>query len=231
MTGATLFRQVVAHRWSAGLGDEAKEAFRAALEGLRGIPELVELHAGDDAGHFADNFDYVAVLDFADFAAARRYVEHPLHRSFIERHASTCIAERVVVQHEWGTGSVTGFHHVKIPVSDVRRSRDWYGQVFGFVQEIEFVEDGVLAGVAFRHPETALRLALRGDPQRCRAMAGFDLAPVAVSTLADLQTMAARAASLGAGHGPIIQGHHGWACDIPDPDGILVRLYTHERHT
>jgi catechol 2,3-dioxygenase-like lactoylglutathione lyase family enzyme len=225
-----LFRQVVAHRWSAGLGDEAKQAFRSALRGLQGIPELAGLRAGDDAGHFAGNFDYVAVLDFADFAAARRYVDHPLHRAFIERHASDCLADRVVVQHEWGTGSVAGFHHVKIPVSDVRRSRDWYGQMFGFVQEIEFAEDGVLAGVALRHPETGLRLALRGDPQRSRAMAGFDLVALAVSTLADLQTMAARTASPGAGHGPITKGHLGWACDVPDPDGILVRLYTHERH-
>ena len=221
----------MAHRWPAGLGDEAKQAFRAALTGLRGIPELAGLHAGDDAGHFAGNFDYVAVLDFADFAAARQYVEHPLHRSFIEHHARSCLAERVVVQHEWGIGAVAGFHHVKIPVTDVQRSTDWYGQLFGFVQEIEFAEDGVLAGVALRHPETALRLALRRDPQRSRAMAGFDLAALAVSTLAGLQTMAARAASLGAGHGPITKGHPGWACDIPDPDDILVRLYTHERHS
>jgi catechol 2,3-dioxygenase-like lactoylglutathione lyase family enzyme len=226
-----MFRQVVAHRWSEGLDDEAKEAFRAALHALRGIPELVELQAGDDAGHFADNFDYVAVMDFADFGAARRYLEHPLHRSFIDHHARGCLAERVVVQHNWGAGSVAGFHHVKVPVTDVRRSRDWYRQMFGFVQEIEFVEDGALAGVALQHPETALRLALRGDPQRSHAMAGFDLVALAVSTLADLQTMAARAASLGTWHGPITSGHQGWACDIPDPDGILVRLYTHERHT
>jgi catechol 2,3-dioxygenase-like lactoylglutathione lyase family enzyme len=231
MTGATLFRQVVAHRWAAGLGDEAKEAFRTGLQGLRGIPELAGLRAGDDAGHFAGNFDYVAVLDFADFAAARRYVNHPLHRSFIEHHARTCLAERVVVQHDWGSGSVASFHHVKIPVTDVQRSRDWYSRLFGFVQEIEFIADGVLAGVGLRHPDSALRLALRGDPQRSRAMADFDLAALAVSTLADLRAMAARAASLGIGHGPIIKGHLGWACDIPDPDGILVRLYTHERHT
>jgi hypothetical protein len=62
-------------------------------------------------------------------------------------------------------------------------------------------------------------------------MAGIALAALAVSTLADLETTAARAASLGAWHGPITNGHHSWACDIPDPDGILVRLYTHERHT
>lgn len=66
-----MFRQIVAHRWSAGLGDEAKEAFRTALMSLRGIPELVDLQAGDDARLFAGNFDYVAVLDFADFTAAQ----------------------------------------------------------------------------------------------------------------------------------------------------------------
>jgi catechol 2,3-dioxygenase-like lactoylglutathione lyase family enzyme len=226
-----MFRQVVAHRWSAGLADEDKEAFRAALDGLRGIPELVELQAGDDAAHFAGNFDYVAVMDFADFAAARRYVKHPLHQSFVEQHARRCLADRVVVQHDWGTGAVVGFHHVKVPVTDVPRSRDWYGRVFGFVQEIEFVEDGVLAGVALRYPGTALRLAVRKDPERSRLMAGFDLVAVAVSTLADLQAIAARAARLGTGPGPVAQGRQGWACDIPDPDGILVRLYTHERHT
>jgi hypothetical protein len=67
---------------------------------------------------------------------------------FIEHHARSCLAERVVVQHKWGIGAVAGFHHVKIPVTDVQRSPDWYGQLFGFVQEIEFAEDGVLAGVA-----------------------------------------------------------------------------------
>jgi catechol 2,3-dioxygenase-like lactoylglutathione lyase family enzyme len=224
-----MFRQVVSHRWSPGLGDGPKDAFRAALSGMREIPDLVALHAGDDAGHFAGNFDYVAVMDFADFAAARRYVEHPLHQHFIEHHARTCLAERVVVQHDWGTGSAVGFHHVKIPVSDAPRSRDWYCQVLGFAQEIEFVEDGVLAGVALRHPQTGLRLALRADPGRCRAMAGFDLVALAVSTLEDLRAIAAQAAAAGVEHGPIIQGHIGWACDIPDPDGILVRLYTYER--
>ena len=41
------------------------------------------------------------MLDFADFAAARRYVEQPLHQSFIEHHARTCLGGRVVVQHDW----------------------------------------------------------------------------------------------------------------------------------
>ncbi len=39
---------------------------------------------------------------------------------------------------------LSGFHHVKMPVADVARSRDWYQRVLGFEQELEFVEDGVL---------------------------------------------------------------------------------------
>jgi catechol 2,3-dioxygenase-like lactoylglutathione lyase family enzyme len=35
--------------------------------------------------------------------------------------------------------ALRGFHHVKLPVSDVARSRDWYQRVLGFEVVIEFV--------------------------------------------------------------------------------------------
>jgi len=97
-----MFRQVVAIRWAEGVTPEAKQAFREALDGLRAIPELLAMTWGDDAGHFEDNFDFVSVQDFADFASARGYVAHPLHQAYIHEHASKVIGERVVVQHEWG---------------------------------------------------------------------------------------------------------------------------------
>jgi Stress responsive A/B Barrel Domain len=96
-----MFRQVVACRWAEGVTPDAKQSFRDAIERLRAIPEVLAMTWGDDAGHFTDNFDFVAVMDFADFAAARRYVEHPLHQSYVRDHASQIIGERVVVQHEW----------------------------------------------------------------------------------------------------------------------------------
>jgi hypothetical protein len=96
-----MFRQVVMMRWADGISPEAKQGFRDALEALRAVPELLTLKAGDDAGHFDDNFDFVAVMDFADFASARRYVEHPLHQTYVLEHASKVIGQRVVVQHEW----------------------------------------------------------------------------------------------------------------------------------
>jgi hypothetical protein len=96
-----VFRQVVAIRWREGATAEAKQAYRDALDGLRAIPELLALTWGDDAGHFEGNFDFVAVMDFADFASARTYVEHPLHQAYVRDHASQVIGERVVVQHQW----------------------------------------------------------------------------------------------------------------------------------
>jgi hypothetical protein len=43
----------------------------------------------------------VAVMDFDNFAAARRYVDHPLHQAYVKDHASQVIGQRVVVQHDW----------------------------------------------------------------------------------------------------------------------------------
>ena len=96
-----MFCQVISIRWADGVSDEAKQQYRQALEALRGIPELLGLTWGDDAGHFEGNFDLVAVMDFADFASARVYVEHPLHQAYVRDHASKVVGDRVEVQHDW----------------------------------------------------------------------------------------------------------------------------------
>jgi catechol 2,3-dioxygenase-like lactoylglutathione lyase family enzyme len=80
-----------------------------------------------------------------------------------------------------------GFHHVKIPVTDAARSRDWYQQVLGLATEVEFVEDGRLMGVAMKDERSQLRLAVRRDPDRATALEGFDPVAMAVETRADLE--------------------------------------------
>ena len=127
--------------------------------------------------------------------------------------------------------ALSGFHHVKLPVGDVVRSRDWYRSVLGLVADLEFVEDGVLMGVALRDPTGTVRLAARYDPERAAALAGFDPVAVGVPTRTDLEEWVRRLDALGEPHGGIATGHEGWFLGgLHDPDGIEVRLYTLERH-
>jgi catechol 2,3-dioxygenase-like lactoylglutathione lyase family enzyme len=127
--------------------------------------------------------------------------------------------------------ALSGFHHVKLPVSDVTRSRDWYETVLGLVVDLEFLEDGVLMGVALRDPAGTVSLAARYDPERAAALAGFDPIAVGVATRAELEAWVGRLDALGQPHGGIVTGHQGWALiGLHDPDGIEIRLYTIERH-
>lgn len=68
--------------------------------------------------------------------------------------------------------ALAGFHHVKLPMSNVERSRAWYQLVLDLVPHIDFVEGGVLMGVAMRSADGGLVLALRRDSVRAAALAG-----------------------------------------------------------
>lgn len=123
-------------------------------------------------------------------------------------------------------GAITGFHHVKVPVTDVARSRDWYERVLGFEVVLEFVEDGVVMGLALRDPSGTVQLALRHDAARAAALSGFD--PIALATgRADVEAWRQRLDDLGQPHGGIVTGHQGGSVlvGLHDPDGIEIRLY------
>jgi catechol 2,3-dioxygenase-like lactoylglutathione lyase family enzyme len=125
---------------------------------------------------------------------------------------------------------MSGYHHVKLPVSDVVRSRDWYARVLGLRTVLEFVEEGVLMGVALTDPDDTLQLALRQDPRRAGAWAGFDPIAVRIPTLADLDAWQARLDALGVPHGGTVTGHAGRVLvGLHDPDGIELRLYADTR--
>lgn len=122
---------------------------------------------------------------------------------------------------------LSGFHHVKLPVSDVARSRDWYLQVLGFEVGTEFIEDGTLMGVALLDPAGSVQVALRLDAARAGALSGFDAIALAGPTRAGVQTWRQRLDDLGQPHGGIVTGHRGGSVliGLRDPDGIEIRLY------
>ena len=128
--------------------------------------------------------------------------------------------------------ALAGVHHLKLPVSDLQRSRDWYESRLGYELEAEFVEQGRLMGYAFRHPNGGPTMALRLDPERARQAAGFDYFAIGVASRKDIEDLAARLDSLGEQHAGVHEATTGWILPaLHDPDGHEVRFYTIEHHT
>lgn len=219
-----MFRQVVAYRWADGVSEHDKSAFRDSFTSLRAIPELSSLRFADDARHFEGNYDVVAVMDFPDFAAARRYVADERHQAYVRDFASKMIGERVVVQHDWAVGDIAGVHHVTLPVSNVARSSDWYAMAFGFVA-LPGHHD-VDNAVTLVQPIASIRMVLRHDPDRARALAGFEAITFSVSTIQDLEVLVDRLDANGFAHGERVTSRTGVKLDVIDPDGLVVQLTT-----
>ena len=70
---------------------------------------------------------------------------------------------------------LAGIHHLKLPVTALSaRPREWYRTRLGYRVQAEFVEHGQLMGYGLTHPDGGPPFALRLDPERARAAAGFD---------------------------------------------------------
>ncbi|QFG22257.1 VOC family protein [Actinomadura sp. WMMB 499] len=128
--------------------------------------------------------------------------------------------------------TLAGVHHLKLPVRDIKRSLAWYESRLGYGVMIEFVEEGTLMGVGMRHPRGGPDLALRLDPERAEAAAGFDYFAIGVPDRAALDDLAGRLTGMGESHAGVHFASIGWILpDLHDPDGHEVRFYTIEQHT
>lgn len=127
---------------------------------------------------------------------------------------------------------LAGIHHVKMPVTDLDRSRDWYGRVLGFKVTYEFQdEDGVVRGVAGEVPGLGdSMLCLRVNSQAAHGCQGFDPVSFAVRDRADVEAWAAHLDTLGVPHSPVIEASIGWLLVFNDPDGLDLHLYSWAAH-
>ena len=125
-----------------------------------------------------------------------------------------------------------GVHHLKLPVRDLARSREWYETRLGYATSEEFAEQGELRGIGLTHPNGGPGLALRLDPERAAAAAGFDYFSIGVPDRAALLALAERLTALGEQHAGVHRASLGWILPLlHDPDGHEVRFYSQEHHT
>jgi catechol 2,3-dioxygenase-like lactoylglutathione lyase family enzyme len=128
--------------------------------------------------------------------------------------------------------ALAGVHHLKLPVSDLARSRQWYRSRLAYEVALEFVEKGKLMGYVLQHPNGGPMLGLRLDPGRARAAAGFDYFAIGVPGKASIDELAARLTALDEDHDGVHFASIGWILPgLHDPDGHEVRFYTIEQHT
>jgi catechol 2,3-dioxygenase-like lactoylglutathione lyase family enzyme len=127
---------------------------------------------------------------------------------------------------------LAGIHHLKLPVTDLARSLEWYRSRLGYQVQVEFIEQGTLMGYGLGHPAGGPALGLRLDPERARAAAGFDYFAIGVADKAAMDLLAGRMDKLGQAHAGVHRASMGWILpEVLDPDGHALRFYTMEHHT
>lgn len=127
--------------------------------------------------------------------------------------------------------SIIGVHHVKFPVSNLQQSREWYERALGLQVLVDFPdEDGVVRGLAGLLPGLPpVAVALREHPTAAAGAAGFDPVSFAVADRAAAMAWARHLDDLDVEHSAVTEGTLGWTLDVPDPDGIIIRLYSTDR--
>jgi catechol 2,3-dioxygenase-like lactoylglutathione lyase family enzyme len=120
------------------------------------------------------------------------------------------------------TPPVVALHHVRIPVTDVLASQDWYSEVLGFRPTLVVEEENAVKGVVSVHPSGVV-IGLHSAPQQATALKGFAVIGLSVE---DLGEWVAYLDHLGVSHSGIAEGHLGECLRLCDPDGLVVELHT-----
>jgi len=118
-----------------------------------------------------------------------------------------------------------GLHHVRLPVSDVMRSRDWYLGVLGFEPRLFLEEEDHVVGVVVAL-RSGLTVGLHYAPAFAAALNGFCSIALSVGAHDDLTHWCTYLDALGVDHSAPAEAHLGWQVEIRDPDGHIIQLHT-----
>jgi catechol 2,3-dioxygenase-like lactoylglutathione lyase family enzyme len=111
---------------------------------------------------------------------------------------------------------MTRFDHMSLPVSDWKRSRDWWRDVLGFKVEFEIVERSTVAMV----DDADLTVFLQEGEVITNATLGFTI------QVDDVETRHAELAAGGVAFvHPPMKVFWGYGAELKDPDGYRLYLW------
>jgi catechol 2,3-dioxygenase-like lactoylglutathione lyase family enzyme len=136
------------------------------------------------------------------------------------------------------TAAASGFAHVRLTVTDITRSRQFYESVFGFPVAVEIPEEAdeatreqlwwLFGGVVYQLPNGSLLglrpVASRGD-RHDEDRVGLDHLSLSVPSRDDLDETARLLDSLGVAHEPVKDIGMGYILEFRDPDNVALELF------
>lgn len=125
--------------------------------------------------------------------------------------------------------SLSGIHHLKLPVRDIAAALTWFQRALG-ARHIERFdhhdETGARYAVIIMLPGVDVPVELRLAPVAAEAIAGYDPVTFGVTDRAALDRWIEHFDAVGVAHTPVISGFIGDLIDFTTPDGLALRLYT-----
>ncbi|MFA5773961.1 MAG: VOC family protein [Ilumatobacteraceae bacterium] len=122
-----------------------------------------------------------------------------------------------------------GIAHVAVTVSDLDRSREFYGRLFGsspvldedagnFYHVVYLLDGGTLFGL-HTHPTK------NDQPKFSEYRSGLDHVGFGVASRRELENWITKLDGLGIKHGGIVDAHYGSGISFRDPDNIALELF------
>jgi catechol 2,3-dioxygenase-like lactoylglutathione lyase family enzyme len=122
--------------------------------------------------------------------------------------------------------ALTGVHHVRLPVTDLECSYEFWRDVLGYEREFDLPgPDGPL-GWALKHPAGGPNIVLWRDPERAAASSGFPWLAIGLPSSRDVVNLADELDRRGIQHGGVQDALVEIKLPfVRDPDGHLIGFY------